>query len=247
MPAPGHDIALLDGLRVLELASGIAGPAVGQVLADYGAEVVKIESATGDHARALPGFLAWNRGKQSLTAVPGDQRIPALLAGADVCIVGDFSRAPFGIDLAAARSVNPGLIVVETPPYEGDAPWPGGREPEILLSAATGVALRQSSTDGGPVEYVTPIILHAQGYWAATAASSVSIGGTRRAAAEAPTPVVTCSPTSSLRSAGARYTRQRRNPCPLPRPGGFRRDSANAGWQGSTSLTLDDGCGESFF
>lgn len=163
--------AIFSGVRVVELAGGIAGPIVGQILADFGADVIKVEPPEGDRARCLPGFLVWNRGKRGITvdtAATCDRRLVALLDGADVCIVRDVGDKPLGVDLEAVRRDNPGLIVVGVPPYESDTPWYGGDESETLLAASTGAALRQSSTDGGPVECVSPLILNAQGLWAAT-------------------------------------------------------------------------------
>jgi len=69
----------LDGYRVLDFTQNIAGPLAGQVLADLGAEVIKIEAPVGEAARhitaVLPGrpplatlFLPHNRGKKSVTA-----------------------------------------------------------------------------------------------------------------------------------------------------------------------------------
>src|SRR3954471_9383651 len=85
----------LQGIRVVELSTGIAGPMAGMLLGDYGAEVVKVEPLTGDPARALPGFAVWNRNKQSIAVDPcspdGQRRIAELLAAADLCIYGDAS------------------------------------------------------------------------------------------------------------------------------------------------------------
>ena len=50
-----------EGLRVVELCQGMAGPMVGQLLADNGAEVVKIEPPDGDWARSMAGFVMWNK------------------------------------------------------------------------------------------------------------------------------------------------------------------------------------------
>jgi crotonobetainyl-CoA:carnitine CoA-transferase CaiB-like acyl-CoA transferase len=58
--------AIFQGVRVADLSQGMSGPMVGMVLADYGADVVKVEPPRGDWARALPGFLMWNRGKRSV-------------------------------------------------------------------------------------------------------------------------------------------------------------------------------------
>src|SRR5437868_6032288 len=56
----------LDGIRVLDLSGGIAGPLAGMLLADFGADVVKVEPRGGDPARSLPGFAVWNRNKRGI-------------------------------------------------------------------------------------------------------------------------------------------------------------------------------------
>ena len=61
------DLALLDGVRVLEFATGVAGPYAGKLFADYGADVVKVEPLEGDEARRWSPFLAPATG-------PGDER-----------------------------------------------------------------------------------------------------------------------------------------------------------------------------
>src|SRR5262249_2004247 len=82
----------LQGIRVVELSTGIAGPVAGMLLGDYGAEVVKVEPPGGDPARALAGFAAWNRNKQGVVVDPrsprGRRRLSDMLAGADVCVYG---------------------------------------------------------------------------------------------------------------------------------------------------------------
>ena len=56
---------VLDGLKVLDLSWGIAGPMTGMLLCDHGAEVTKIEPPGGDPFRHHPGYRVWNRGKRS--------------------------------------------------------------------------------------------------------------------------------------------------------------------------------------
>jgi crotonobetainyl-CoA:carnitine CoA-transferase CaiB-like acyl-CoA transferase len=159
----------LAGIRVVELSTGIAGPMAGMLLADYGAEVVKVEPPNGDPARTLPGFAVWNRNTQSVVvdrqAEAGQRRLAALLAGADVCIYADPSP------LDAADVVNPGLVRLEMPPYlPGATPWAGGAESHELLAAVGGLSSRQSSFDGGPIHLVYPFALYEQGVWAAACA-----------------------------------------------------------------------------
>src|SRR5919204_4755433 len=78
----------LDGIRVVDLTSYIAGSYAAMMLADLGADVFKVESLAGDSFRELPGFVGWNRGKRSiavdLKAPEGRQIVERLAAGADV-------------------------------------------------------------------------------------------------------------------------------------------------------------------
>ncbi|MDQ6673591.1 MAG: CoA transferase, partial [Chloroflexota bacterium] len=81
----------LEGVRAVDLSSGIAGPLAAMLLADFGADVVKVEPPDGDPGRALPGFGVWNRNKRSVVldqrSPSGQHRLAEFLAGADVCIV----------------------------------------------------------------------------------------------------------------------------------------------------------------
>src|SRR5579859_5466857 len=166
----------LEGVRVVDLSRGIAGPLAAMLLADFGADVVKIEPPDGDPARALPGFAVWNRNKRSVVIDPnrsaGRRRLAEFLAGADVCVVSQPGAALAGseLDLGTLCATYPGLIVLHMPPYLlADVPWAGGQESHPLLSASAGSARRQTSFDGGPIDLVYPIPLYVQGMWAAAA------------------------------------------------------------------------------
>jgi crotonobetainyl-CoA:carnitine CoA-transferase CaiB-like acyl-CoA transferase len=164
-------VEALEGFRVVELTTGVAGPIVGMFLADFGAEVIKVEPPEGDPARSDPGFAVWNRGKKSVVADPADegrrQWVAGLIAGADVCLVSEAGLlAAYGLTQADLLRDCPRLVIVETPAYPGGAPWHGGRESHGLLAATLGVAWRQSSFDGGPVESVARFLLQVHGVWA---------------------------------------------------------------------------------
>ena len=58
--------SVLEGLKVLDLSWGIAGPIAGMLLADHGADVVKIEPPGGDPFRGTPGYDVWLRGRRSI-------------------------------------------------------------------------------------------------------------------------------------------------------------------------------------
>src|SRR5436190_122243 len=161
----------LGNLQVVDLTSGIAGPIVGMFMADFGAQVVKIEPPGGDPTRDTPGFSMWNRGKKSVVVDPDNRDqcrwLGDLISGADVCIVKDLAALrAYGLSAEGLARRNARLIIVETPPYARATPWVGGHESQALLCASGGVAWRQSSTDGGPIDSVFPQLLYVQGLWA---------------------------------------------------------------------------------
>ena len=112
----------LAGVRVLEFSHTIMGPCAGMLLADLGADVIKIEPApAGDHTRRLPGFAAgffanFNRNKRSLAidlkAPAGRDVVLRLADGADVVLEnyapGTMERLGCGCDALATR--NPRLV-----------------------------------------------------------------------------------------------------------------------------------------
>ena len=173
-------MSALNDVRVVDLSVGIAGPVATMFMADFGADVVKVEQPGGDPARADPGFPTWNRNKRGIVVDPVDtehrQRLSDLVRGADVLVVNDASAsAGRGLDVEAATRDNPGLVVLEVPPFAGPTPWYGGKESQGLLAAFTGPALRQSSWDGGPIETIPPQLLYIQGVWGATCALAALI------------------------------------------------------------------------
>ena len=166
--------AALEGIRVLDLSTGITGPIAAMLLADFGADVIKVESPEGDPARKLPGFAVWNRNKRGIIIDPADSaHVGRFLAGADVCVIGG---VPTELDADALSREYPGLVVLHMPPYTpGSTPWAGGMESQPLLSAFGGPARRQSSFDGGPIDLIYPFPLYVQGHWAAGSAVAALI------------------------------------------------------------------------
>ena len=118
-------IRLLDGVRVLDLSTSIAGPYATLLLADLGASVIKIERREGDDARGwgppfLAGeslwFLAVNRNKRSVTldfGIPkGRELLHALVAQCDVVVTNQVERSQrkLGIDYATLSALRPDLV-----------------------------------------------------------------------------------------------------------------------------------------
>ena len=122
----------LEGIRVVELAHIMAGPVAGLMLADLGADVIKVEPVGGDATRRLLGsgagfFPMFNRNKRSLAVDSKDPRgreiVLKLAAGADV-----FSEnfkagtlAKMGLDYASLAKLNPQLVYVS---HKGFLPGP---------------------------------------------------------------------------------------------------------------------------
>jgi crotonobetainyl-CoA:carnitine CoA-transferase CaiB-like acyl-CoA transferase len=171
----------LHGLRVVDLSTGIAGPAAAMFLADFGADVVKVEPPGGDPGRGGPGFPMWNRNKRGMvidaSAPAGRARLAALLAGADVVITGgdDDSGLPEVATAEAACAANPALVYLRVPPYLDTVPWAGGRESAALLHAYAGLALRQNSYSGSPIDPAFAYVLYAQAVWAGSAVMAALI------------------------------------------------------------------------
>ena len=109
---------LLNGIRILDFTSGMAGSVAAMVMSDFGAEVIKIEPPEGDPYRAAPSSLLWNRGKKSavvdLSDADGRRRAKALARSADVVVEtfapGDAEK--MGVDYESLSAENPGLIYV---------------------------------------------------------------------------------------------------------------------------------------
>jgi crotonobetainyl-CoA:carnitine CoA-transferase CaiB-like acyl-CoA transferase len=113
----------LRGLKVLEMGTFITGPAAGMLLADMGADVVKVERpVTGDPFRAFngelysPHFQTYNRNKRSVeidtTVVSGRDQFDALIADADVFIQNFRPGVADKLNVGADRleAINPRLI-----------------------------------------------------------------------------------------------------------------------------------------
>ncbi len=162
------------GLRVVELGRFIAAPYCGQLLADGGADVIKVEGVTGDETRRngpiVPGegrqFLNKNRGKRSIAVDLGDAEalaaVRALAAAADI-VVANFrpGRADaMGLDYESLAVANPRLIYAENTAYGREGPMAGAPGMDVVLAAYSGIA---ALTEHGPVLPEAPIIDYAAG------------------------------------------------------------------------------------
>jgi crotonobetainyl-CoA:carnitine CoA-transferase CaiB-like acyl-CoA transferase len=161
------------GLRVLETGEGVACAVAGMLLADFGADVIRLQGPSLAPRQPDPGFVMWHRNKRFVGPCPvgetESERLDRLLASADVCIVGP-GRDDIEGELGALADKHPPVVFLVMPPYHGAAPWSGQAASSELIAATMGLAMRQSSNDDGPVHSVYPQVSYVHGAWAATCA-----------------------------------------------------------------------------
>jgi crotonobetainyl-CoA:carnitine CoA-transferase CaiB-like acyl-CoA transferase len=159
----------LKGLTVVDLTWGVAGPLATMFMADYGAEVIKVEPPRGDPFRAvLPAYTVWQRGKKSITlnlkTEVGAKIFRRLLAGADVMIESfapDAARR-LGIDYPSLADF-PRLVCCSIRGYgdERDADHAGY---DALVQARAGLFGEQGGIREGPVFSYYPLAGYAAAY-----------------------------------------------------------------------------------
>lgn len=151
----------LEGIRVVDISAVVSGPWCAQILADQGADVIKIEPPTGDITRSggfgdddiSAMFLTCNRGKRSialdLTNEAGIDAVKRIVATADVFIQnfrpGATERMGIGVD--ALHEVNPDLIYVSISGFGPSGPYSQWRVYDPIIQAISGVASVQRSMD----------------------------------------------------------------------------------------------------
>jgi crotonobetainyl-CoA:carnitine CoA-transferase CaiB-like acyl-CoA transferase len=173
MPGP------LAGLRVLELARILAGPWAAQILADLGADVVKVErKGAGDDTRgwgppfveAVDGghlgaayFHATNRGKRSIEldfeSEDGRRLVRKLAARSDVLIenfkVGGLAK--FGLDYASLAKENPRLIYCSVTGFGQDGPYASRAGYDLMAQGMGGIMDLTGAPDGEPQRAGVPV------------------------------------------------------------------------------------------
>jgi crotonobetainyl-CoA:carnitine CoA-transferase CaiB-like acyl-CoA transferase len=168
----------LERIRVLDLSSYIAGAYAGMMLADLGADVVKVESLDGDSFRELPGFYGWNRGKRSIAVNlkegAGREIVHRLARRADVALenMRPGVTARLEIDYDRLRAVNPRIVYCSVTAFGPDGPYRERPGFDPLLQAMGGVMELQGW--GGDPQYLRiPIV----DYYAAALACQGALAG----------------------------------------------------------------------
>lgn len=161
----------LKGVRVIELARILAGPWAGQLLADLGADVVKVESPEGDDTRKWgPPFVtgkngenlsaayyhACNRGKRSIvldfSTPQGAETVRKLAASADVLIenfkLGGLKK--YGLDYESLRTINPKLVYCSITGFGQDGPYAPRAGYDFIVQGMSGLMSITGPADGEP-------------------------------------------------------------------------------------------------
>ncbi len=175
----------LSGIRVLDFSRVLSGPHCTRMLADLGADVIKIEPPAGDLTRfATPRrnglssyFVQQNVGKRNLsidlTSPRGVETVLDLVEHADVLVEnyrpGVMTR--LGLDAAAVLARNPRIVYASISGYGQTGPWVGRRAYAAVVEAETGIIASQGNARGGPL--VKDPHSHADVYTGLEAASAI--------------------------------------------------------------------------
>lgn len=165
-PADG---VLLPPYRILDL-TGPEGVFCGKLLADYGADVIKIEPPGGDPTRQRPPFIGdqpgtersayflfYNTNKRSVTlgleSPKGKELFKKMVATADVVIesfpVGYMKS--IGLDFDTLNAINPGLVMASVTPFGQTGPWKDYHSSDLISLAASGFMQITGDPDGPPL------------------------------------------------------------------------------------------------
>lgn len=161
---------LLNNVRVLDLGQGVSGPFCARLLADQGADVVKVEPPEGDPARRMGPFagdephgeksipfLYLNTNKRSITlnlsAATGRALLHSLGRWADV-LVENFEprlRSSLGVDDESVHTVNPRLVVTSITSFGSSGPYCDWKATDLVTSAVSGLMYHSGDADKEPL------------------------------------------------------------------------------------------------
>ena len=181
----------LNGVRILDLSRLLPGPYLTQLLADLGAEVIKVETPTlGDYARSLPPetglgglFDAINMDKKSIALdyrqAEGRELFLKLAVNADVIVEsfrpGNVSK--YGIGFDAVRAVNPKIVYCSLSGYGQDGPYRQRAGHDLNYVSLGGAQALNGRRDEAPIPYGLPVADLSGGMLAAIAILGALVGG----------------------------------------------------------------------
>jgi crotonobetainyl-CoA:carnitine CoA-transferase CaiB-like acyl-CoA transferase len=161
----GENKKPLDGIKVLDITRYLPGPFATQLLADFGAEVIKVEEPNGELGRFLPPFIgglgtrfcAVNRNKKSITidlkSQQGKEIFKKLALSADI-VIEQFRPGvmdKMGLGYNALKELNEGLIYCSITGYGLSGPWVNRAGHDINYLNTSGISALTAGRDGVPV------------------------------------------------------------------------------------------------
>jgi crotonobetainyl-CoA:carnitine CoA-transferase CaiB-like acyl-CoA transferase len=173
----------LEGIRVLDVASMMAGPYGATLLGDLGADVIKLEPPNGDESRRIGPrrgsdsgvFVGLNRNKRSLVAdlrtEPGRRVLDALIGWADVLVenMRPDAKGRLGLDWETLHARNERLVAVSVSTFGGSGPYAGRPGIDPVAQALTGLMSVTGQPGGEPLKAGAPVA-------DATASTLVAVG-----------------------------------------------------------------------
>ena len=156
-----HIMSALEGIRVLDLCTILAGPTCGRTMAEFGADVIKIDDPGRPYE--LNVSVDTNRGKRSmlldLKREEGREVLWRLIETADVLVENNRkgSLDKLGLGYEDVRKRKPDIIYASLNAYGYDGPWSDRPGWEQLAQAASGIQVRQGGRDDAPMRIVYPV------------------------------------------------------------------------------------------
>jgi len=199
----------LDDVQVIDVTTGVAGPYCTKLLRDAGADVIKVEPASGDPLRRYAAttdvpdgedgalFRYLNAGKRSIVGSLGDGRVDALLPGADLLI----EDLPGNLDVGALRARHPHLVVVSITPFGRTGPYAGRPASDLTIQCESGAILFRGPAGRPPVQAGGRIAE----FMAGTFAAAPALAAVLRARAGGPGAHIDLSQHEVMAVAGSNY------------------------------------------
>jgi crotonobetainyl-CoA:carnitine CoA-transferase CaiB-like acyl-CoA transferase len=181
-------ISGLEGIRVVDLSTGVTGPYCTKLFADAGAEVIKVEPAEGDPMRRWSAtgvelgerdgalFQYLHTSKRSVVGEPGDRTILDLIAGADLLVE---SYVPERLDIDALRERSGQLVVLSVSPYGRTGPYAERPATEFVIQAESGSIASRGRVDEPPIHGGGRVVDWTAGSYAAPPALAAVLAARR--------------------------------------------------------------------
>ncbi|PPR63435.1 MAG: Acetyl-CoA:oxalate CoA-transferase [Alphaproteobacteria bacterium MarineAlpha4_Bin2] len=162
-----------DGLRVVDLTQGLAGPYCAMLMAQNGADVIKVEPPEGDWSRRLgvslgpertAAYVATNRGKRAIVADlksdEGLNLVQDLVSGSDVFMESNRAGVAerLGVGYGALRLINDDLVYLSVTGFGQKGPYADRPATDAILQAFSGLMVSNPDSDGAPrrIEFPVP-------------------------------------------------------------------------------------------